>query len=62
LAELEKEEGEVWNSLTLNFNFDVEAFDADHHRVFVTRWADGVKGTVRYQDNPRFYWGFEPRS
>lgn len=54
---LQKLHGRVWDSFTLARDFDVEAFN-DCHTVTVTRRSDGVRGTVTYQYDPRFYWGF----
>lgn len=57
-AVLEQEHGCVWDSFTLARDFEVEAFSPP--LVVAVRRSDGVKGTLVYQHEPRFYWGFEP--
>jgi hypothetical protein len=53
---LELEYGQVWDSFTLARDFDIEAFSGN--QVVVIRKSDGMRGTVCFQDNPRFYWAF----
>jgi len=55
---LEAEHGQVWNTEDLSRDFSVEGFCAPC--VFVRRKADGVRGSLFFQHNPRFYYGFEP--
>lgn len=55
---LEAEHGRVWNSFELARDYELEAFTAPN--VVVTRRADGVRGTLVFQHDPRFYWGFKP--
>jgi hypothetical protein len=58
-ARLEERYGQVWDSFTLVRDFNIVRF-ADPLIVVVERRADGVRGTVEYQHDPRFYWGFKP--
>lgn len=53
---LEGKYGQVWDSYTLARDFEVIQFTPP--LVTVRRKADGVMGTVIYQHDPRFYWGF----
>lgn len=55
-AHLENMYGEVWNTSELKSNFVVYEFL--HRRVRVLRKADGKKGTLLYQNFPRFYFSF----
>ena len=45
-----------WNTNELQRDFTVHGFMAPF--VIVTRKADGVKGTLEFTHNPRFYFGF----
>jgi len=55
---LEAEHGQVWSGLELGRDFEVEAFSPP--LVVAVRRSDGVRGTLVFQHQPRFYWGFEP--
>lgn len=55
---LESRHGQVWDSFTLARDFDVQAFSGCH--VVAVRREDGRLGTLIYQPDPRFYWGFTP--
>ena len=55
---LEAKHGQVWSTSELSDDFDVIGFMAPV--VVVRRRRDGVKGSVLFQHNPRFYFGFEP--
>jgi hypothetical protein len=55
---LEAEHGQVWDTGQLAQDFEVIAFLAP--LVVVRRRADGVKGSLEFQHNPRLYWGFVP--
>lgn len=55
---LEARHGQVWDTGQLQDAFDVIGFMAPI--VVVRRKADGVKGSLRFQGRPRFYFGFEP--
>jgi hypothetical protein len=55
--ELEARHGQVWDSYTLARDFEIEAFTETC--IVVVRRSDGVRGTVRFQWYPRFYWKFE---
>ncbi len=55
---LEAKHGQVWSTSELSQDFDVLGFMAPV--VVVRRKSDGVKGSLMFQANPRFYFGFEP--
>ncbi len=55
---LEHKHGQVWTTSELSQEFDVLGFMAPV--VVVCRKSDGVKGSLMFQANPRFYFGFEP--
>jgi hypothetical protein len=55
---LEAEHGKVWDTKQLGEDFEVIGFAAP--LVVVRRKADGVKGSLFFQHNPRFYFGFQP--
>ena len=54
---LEKTHGKVWDTKELQLDFNVQGFLAPF--VSVTRKADGKKGTLTFQHNPRFYFDFQ---
>jgi hypothetical protein len=54
---LEAEHGQVWDTRQLGEDFEVIGFAAP--LVVVKRKADGVKGSLMFQHNPRFYYGYE---
>lgn len=55
---LEAENGQVWDTNELSRDFDVLGFAAP--LVVVRRKADGARGSLFFQHNPRFYYGFSP--
>ena len=55
---LQAEHGQVWTTSELSNDFDVVGFMAPF--VVVRRKSDGVKGSLEFQHNPRFYFGFRP--
>ncbi len=55
---LEAEHGQVWDTDQLRQEFDVLGFMAPF--VVVRRKSDGVKGSLEFQHNPRFYFNFQP--
>lgn len=54
---LEGKHGQVWDTTELQQEFSVEAFMAP---FVLVRNSDGVRGTLKFQHSPRFYFGFEP--
>lgn len=54
---LEKEFGQVWDTDELSRDFEVLGFMAPF--VVVRRKADGIKGSLKFQHRPRFYFSFE---
>jgi hypothetical protein len=54
---LEAQHGQVWDTSELQRDFEVFGFAAP--LVVVRRRADRVKGSLYFQHNPRFYFGFQ---
>jgi hypothetical protein len=55
---LEAEHGQVWDTRQLSTDFDVLGFMAP--LIVVRRKSDSQKGSLEFQHNPRFYFGFSP--
>jgi hypothetical protein len=55
---LEVEHGQVWDTGQLGQDFTVEGFLAPY--AIVRRKSDGQRGSLLFQHDPRFYFGFEP--
>ena len=55
---LETKHGQVWDTQELGRDFDVLGFMAPY--VVVSRKADRQRGSLMFQNNPRFYFRFEP--
>jgi len=55
---LEAQHGQVWDTQELGRDFEVIGFMAPF--VAVRRKTDGKKGSLEFQHNPRFYFGFSP--
>ncbi len=56
-AALEAQYGQVWDTKQLADDFEVIGFMAP--LVVVRRRSDGVKGSLEFQHNPRFYFAFQ---
>jgi len=56
---LEKQYGQVWDTSQLQEDFEVLGFLAPF--VAVKRRSDGVRGSLMFQNNPRFYYSFQPK-
>jgi hypothetical protein len=54
--ELEKEEGQTWNTEEVQKDFEILGFLAPF--VTARRRADNAKGTLTFQDQPRLYFRF----
>jgi hypothetical protein len=54
---LEKLLGQVWDTQELIEDFNVESFLAPY--VFATNRETGKKGSLTFQHQPRFYWGWD---
>jgi len=54
---LETEHGQVWDTDQMREDFDALGFMAPY--IIVSRKADGVKGSLKFQHAPRFYYSFE---
>lgn len=59
-AALEAEYGQVWDTQQLGHDFEVVGFLAP--LVVVRRRADGMKGSLEFQHQPRLYFNFSPDS
>lgn len=57
-AELESQFGQVWDTTQLQNDFEVLGFAAPF--VIVKQRSDGVRGSLMFQHNPRFYHSFSP--
>jgi len=57
-AALEATYGQVWDTNELGKDFEVSGFMAPF--VVVRRKSDGVKGTLVFQHQPRYYYTFQP--
>lgn len=55
---LESEYGQVWDTDQLREDFDVLGFLAPY--VVVRRKSDGAKGSLEFQNSPRFFYSFSP--
>jgi hypothetical protein len=54
---LESQYGQVWDTDQLGDDFEPIGFMAP--LVVVRRRSDGVKGSLEFQHNPRFYFSFK---
>jgi hypothetical protein len=55
---LEAEHGQVWNTSEMQKDFTAIGFMAPF--IVVKRKSDGVKGSLMFQHDPRFYFAFNP--
>ena len=55
---LEAKHGQVWSTSELQDDFTVLGFAAP--LVVVARKSDGVRGSLYFQNDPRFYFSFSP--
>jgi len=55
---LESKHGQVWDTDQLQEEFVVLGFLAPF--VIVRRKSDGEKGSLLFQNSPRYFWGFQP--
>jgi len=56
-AALEAQYDQVWSTDQLREEFEILGFMAPY--VVVRRRSDGVKGSLEFQHNPRFFFNFE---
>lgn len=54
---LEKLHGQVWSTTEMQEEFDAIGFMAP--LIVVSRKSDGVKGSLEFSHNPRFYFNFQ---
>ena len=57
---LESEYGEVMDTTEVQSKYEITGFMAPF--VVVVRRSDGVKGSLMFQDQPRFYFRFKESS
>ena len=57
-ADLEAKHGQVWDTSQLLDDFQVLGFAVPF--VIVKRRSDGVRGSLMFQNSPRFYYSFQP--
>ena len=55
---LEAKHGKVYDTTELQDEFQALGFMAPF--VIVARRCDGVRGSLMFQNSPRFYYGFKP--
>lgn len=55
---LEAKHGKVWTTDEMREEFEAVGFAAP--LIVVRRKSDGKLGSLYFQHNPRFYYGFEP--
>ncbi|WP_013627511.1 hypothetical protein [Rubinisphaera brasiliensis] len=55
---LEAKHGQVWDTSELQQEFEVLGFMAP--LVVARRRSDGTRGSLMFQANPRFYFGWSP--
>lgn len=56
--DLEAKYGQVWSTSQMQQDFEALGFQAPY--IVVRRRADGVKGSLEFQHNPRLYFNFQP--
>ena len=56
--DLEAKHGQVWDTSELRNDFEVLGFLAPV--VVVCRRSDGLRGSLMFQHDPRFYHSFQP--
>ena len=54
---LEAKHEQVWDTSEMQQDFEVTGFLAPY--VVVRRKSDGVVGSLKFQHDPRFYFGFQ---
>ena len=57
-ANLVQQYGQVWSTEELGTDFEVKGFMAPY--VVVVRRSDGQRGSLEFQDSPRYYFNFVP--
>lgn len=55
---LEAQHDQVWSTDELREEFEVLGFMAPY--IVVRRRSDGVKGSLEFQHNPRFFFNWQP--
>ena len=54
---LESQHGQVWSTEELQRDFEALGFMAPY--IVVRRRSDGVKGSLEFQHNPRFFFNWQ---
>jgi len=57
---LEERHGRVWDTQELQYDFEVLQFAVP--LIVVRQRTTGQMGSMFFQHQPRFYWGFQPDS
>lgn len=55
---LEQKHGQVWDTTQMQNEFQALGFMAP--LIVVQRRSDGVRGSLTFQHNPRYYFDFQP--
>lgn len=56
-SELETRHGRLWTTSELSQDFEVKGFMAPY--VIVRRRSDGKMGSLEFQHDPRYYFGWQ---
>jgi hypothetical protein len=56
--DLEQKHGQVWNTQEMQKEFEALGFMAP--LIVVRRRSDGIKGSLKFQHNPRLYFDWSP--
>lgn len=56
--DLEQKHGKVWDTNQMQEEFEPLGFMAP--LIVVRRRSDGIKGSLKFQHNPRFYFDWSP--
>jgi len=56
--DLEAKYGQVWDTTQLTEDFEALGFMAPF--IVVRRRSDGIRGSLMFQNSPRFYYSFQP--
>lgn len=55
---LEAKHGKVWDTTEMQEEFEALGFMAPF--ILIRRRSDGVRGSLTFQHNPRYYFAFQP--
>ncbi len=57
--QLEEEHGKIYDTKEVSAEFEITGFAAPF--VIVRRWSDNKRGTMVFQDQPRYYFNFKEK-